>query len=269
MKKVIALLMCIFLAGSMAGCQKKTGDSKDAASEDAATEQIAKADEAEGDMDNMIENGDFSIGQGAWNTYTNGGSATLSVTGEEKQLTISITGVGSVEHGVQVYYDGFGLDSGCKYKLSFDISADTERTAEWRIQLNGGDYHAYVSDKIPISSEVTHVEKEFEMTEASDPLPRLCLNLGMVEGCPADLGEHTVFVDNFELYLMDSSNKAEETEDVAVSDINLNQVGYRINDIKKAVLRGDSFDEEFEVVNVASGKTVYTGKITDEQDNKE
>lgn len=260
MKKAAAWFLTLVMVFAMTGCNKKENDStKEKA--DTKAEATTQAEEVAG-SENMIPNGEFNDGVGKWNVYTNGGSGSLSVNAD-KQLEIKITNPGTLEYAVQAYLDGFALESGCKYTFSFDISASVERTAEWRIQINGGDYHAYVSDKVPLTNEMQHITNTFEMTEASDPAPRLCLNLGKMEGDAEDLGEHSVYVDNFELYLEDASNKVETSEEVKTSDINLDQIGYLPKDTKKAVLRGEEVDSEFEVVNAQTGDSVYSGKVED------
>lgn len=266
MRKVFALFLTVIMVFSLAGCNLKKTDSSeksDKVKTKAVTED--KKDEA-AQQENMIPNGEFNDGVGKWNTYTNGGSASLSVN-SDKQLEIHITDAGTLDYAVQAYLDGFALETGCKYNFSFDISSSVERTGEWRIQINGGDYHAYVSDKVSLTTKMQHITNTFEMTEGSDPAPRLCLNLGMVEGCPENLGEHSVYVDNFELYLMDDSNKVEAAEEVKTPDINVNQIGYLPEDTKKAVLRGDEVDTEFEVVNAETGDSVYKGKVKDTNGN--
>ena len=261
-KVLVAILLSVTMAVSLCACGKQKQEKTEKTTEE-TTQELVKKDEQN---DNMIPNGTFDDGVGKWNTYTNGGSGTLSVNGD-KQLEIHITSVGSVEHAVQAYLDGFALDTGCKYRFSFDVSSSTERVMEWRIQMNGGDYHAYVSDKVTINEEMQHVENTFEMTEGSDPAPRLCLNLGMFEGSPEDLGEHSVYVDNFELYLADDSNKIEDVAEVETKDINLNQVGYQPDDEKKAVLRGEELSTSFTVVKVDTEETVYEGNVTEQRSN--
>ena len=261
MRKWLAWVVCMTLVVGLVGCGKSAKDSSSKTS-DTTEEQLASVS-----SENMIMNGDFSDGTvGKWSTYTNGGDASLSV--KDGEMAIHILKPGTLDYAVQAYYDGFALDSGCMYDFSFDVHSDVDRFGEWRMQINGGDYHAYTSDIVEIKNDVSHVQMEFEMTEASDPAPRLCLNLGMVEGCPSDLGEHTVYVDNFDLHLVDDSNKVADAEEVEKPDVNLNQLGYKTGDIKKAVVRGDDLSgKAFKVVNVDSDETVFEGKLSDEQLN--
>ena len=44
-------------------------------------------------------------------------------------------------------------------------------------------------------------------------------------------------------------------------NIQINQIGYRPDDVKKAVFCGDDIDETFRVVDAASGECVFEGKV--------
>lgn len=228
--------------------------------EEPAQEPEAQEEPQEAANGNMIENADFSAGVGTWTTYLNGGQAELAVN-QDGQLAIKISDVGQLDYSVQAYYDGIKCDTGVKYKFAFDMAVDKPRTVVWRIQLNGGDYHAYFTDTIAAQQELQHYEYELTMEESSDPAPRLCFNVGTYEG-DGDLGSHTVMLDNFEFYVLDDSGKVADAGAVETPDILINQVGYRPDDMKRAVFRGESIGSDFEVVDADSNQSVFTGKIT-------
>lgn len=262
-KRVLAVVTALAMGLTMAGCNGGSSDGT-ATTENLTTEQEAPEEKGE----NLIQNGDFSDGLTNWMIYTNGGTAEQLVTADG-EMEIKVSNPGKLEHAIQPYYDGFALDSGCVYEYSFDVHATTERTLQWRLQLNGGDYHAYVSDVITVNEEVQHVTCTFTMEEESDPAPRLCVNMGMLEGCPEDLGEHSVYFDNFELYMTDDSGKTDSASSVETADINVNQIGYLPEGEKKAVVRsadGSSVSGSFEVVN-ADGEVVYTGELEHAKEN--
>lgn len=263
-KRVLAVGVALMMGLTMAGCKGSASDAT-ATTENLTTEQEASEEKGE----NMIQNGDFSDGLTNWMIYTNGGTAEQLVT-PDGEMEIKVTDPGELDYAIQPYYDGFALESGCVYEYSFDVHATTERTFQWRLQLNGGDYHAYVSDIITVNEEVQHVTCTFTMEEATDPAPRLCINMGMLEDCPADLGEHSVYFDNFELYMTDDSGRSDSGSAAETVDILVNQVGYLPESEKKAVVRSgdaDSVSGSFEVVD-ADGKTVYTGELEASKENE-
>lgn len=257
-KRWLALFMTVAMGLSLAACEKpEAGDGTGDTTVDTAG------------LENMIKNGDFSEDLTNWALYLEGGTATQLVN-DAGEMEIQVSSPGNKEHAIQPYYDGFSLDTGCVYEYSFDVHSTVERTMQWRLQLNGGDYHAYVSDVITVNEEVQHVTCTFTMEETSDPAPRLCVNMGMLEGCPEDLGEHTVYFDNFTLYLIDDSGKVTSDTSANTPNINVNQVGYLPNAKKVAVIRGElgtDISGSFDVVNVESNEVVFTGELEDSKEN--
>ena len=164
---LLAMTMCITMALGLVGCGKAAPEP----AAEAVTEEEPSEEEASDGGTNLLENGDFSNGTDQWFTYCSDGEAALSVT-EDGELDVNISNLGTVEYGVQLYHDGFGLDEGCDYQLSFDAYATVKRPAEMRFQLNGGDYHAYYSEKPTLMLEKQHYDFYFTMNETSDPAPR-------------------------------------------------------------------------------------------------
>lgn len=210
---------------------------------------------------NLISSGDFKEPSSAWRIYTeSGGSADLSIGGGT--LTVKIADPGRVDHAVQLYCDGFEMLEGAKYMFSADISSDVDRYFEWRIQVNGGDYHPYARlENVSIGPEKTRITTEFTMTEPSDPAPRLCFNLGDKDNSQA-LGSHNVYISDLSLVMTDGSNAKKVDTLGESSDINVNQIGYRPQDEKRAVIRDVNKDTGFEVIDKNSGETVLKGSIT-------
>ncbi|NLO40356.1 MAG: glycosyl hydrolase family 9 [Ruminiclostridium sp.] len=211
---------------------------------------------------NLMPGGYFNQLSPKWGTYTESGGDGKIALNTKGQLEVTINSTGSVKHAIQVYCDGFKVLQNAVYKVAFDISSTAARTMEWRVQLNGGDYHAYATEEnIAITAETMHYENTFTMTEASDPAPRFCLNLGFHEA-DGKLPAHTVTVDNVELILLDASKAEVSNTEDEVPSININQVGYRTDDKKTAIFRDSSLDTTFEVVDVKTGKAVFSGKVS-------
>ncbi|MCR5586198.1 MAG: glycoside hydrolase family 9 protein [Lachnospiraceae bacterium] len=251
------------------GCQANTGSDKGKKGSE------KKEESSVNNADNLIKGGDFTDGKGNFSLYTNGGKADMDVN-EDGELQLDITGIGGVEHGVQVFYDGFKIYKGGKYKLEFDVHSTIERDFDWRIQINGGDYHAYADGTITANEEVQHVESEFTMEEDSDPAPRFCFNLGLVKSIKdtgkrsADLGEHSMMFDNISLVVVDDSSMIKPEEGPEISQVKINQLGYLEDSEKVAVFSDlDEADDSFSVVNTETDETVFEGEITDRTENKD
>ncbi|WP_459477504.1 glycoside hydrolase family 9 protein [Clostridium saccharoperbutylacetonicum] len=209
---------------------------------------------------NLITNGNFDTDLAGWGNFTtNGGEG--EVTFEDGELKAQVNNCGDEQYSMQVYYDGFKMYKNAKYRLEFDVSSTINRTIDYRIQLNGGDYRSYVDGQVKISKDVQTVSKEFTMTEKNDPSPRLAFNIGKVAGETPEA--HSIKIDNVKLILLDDTGADMQDEKPKVEQkIVLNQVGYKPDDKKKVVFRAETKDRKFRVVSTATKEVVYEGEIT-------
>lgn len=267
-KKITSLVLVGAMVLGMAGCGKKEDvtTTEEVTSEAAEEVTEEKTEEVAEDDGNLLTNGDLSQGDKDFSMYTNGGIATMKVNKDE-QLQIDIKKVGGVEHGVQIYQDGFALNKNAEYKMSFDISSTYERDLDVRFQLNGGDYHAYHAETVHATPEVQHIEFTFVMEEESDPAPRMCFNMGYTASMEAagvdkaSVEEHTVLLDNMRLECTDDSNAEAATIGVEAPKIKVNQLGYEPKAMKTAIF-SDLSDEYYQVINVDSGDVAYEGTMS-------
>lgn len=198
--------------------------------------------------------GDFMV-------YTNGGTSDLA--NENGQLVFHISNCGDLDYANQAYRDGFSLTEGCAYNFSFDITCDIERSLEYRIQLNGGDYHAYVSERVSVGPEKQHISAAFTMTEPTDPAPRIAFNAGIAPEMSGDPGEHSIFIDNLELTVTDASGAvSDETDDGAVRTAFV-QAGLRPEDKKYAVVFDENPGGSFALIRENNGETVFEGELSE------
>ncbi|MGN0435895.1 MAG: glycoside hydrolase family 9 protein [Wujia sp.] len=283
-KKATAVVLSAALMLSMVACGKKTDDkstptdagvASDSDAGDASDETTEFVDdgiwettesEDSDEQNSKSENGDRIINldfdnnstQG-FTTYTNGGI--FKLTAEDGRLVAAVSSTGTVAHGCQIYWDGFEMLMNCEYTVSFDVSCDIERQLEWRIQINGGDYHAYAGDYIDIGPEVNHVSMDFVMNETSDPAPRFVFNFGKVDAM-GEVGAHNIYFDNVVVEIKDNSN-AQMIEKIPTPiQVKVNQIGYAPDDTKLAVITS-SADTKFKVVNVDTDEVVYVAPLGD------
>ena len=280
-KRVLALLMVFCMCATVVACGSKqtvaetpatevveeaavaeTG-AEEAATEEATEEAVDPAKENIVGM-NLLSNGDFSEGTANWGAYiTKGGAGAFEVVDGVGQYKITATG--TEDYSMQLYYDEFPLKIGGVYEFAFDISSDMPRVGSARIQLNGGDYKGYVEGTFDITEEMQRISYTFTMDD-TDPLPRLCFNLGTPKGMDYYTEKHTVFLDNIEVTLVDASNIVEvETVDLSV-DCNLNQVGFLPDGKKTVTINSANPGSEFDIVD-ESGAVVYTGILSDAYDD--
>ena len=207
---------------------------------------------------NIISNGSFDGGTSGWSTYKqSGGSCSLGT--ENGQLALKISSVGTLNYSVQVGYDIVPLYQNGVYHLSYDISCTTDRFIEGMIQQNGGTYQAYTWKGISLTSEPQKVDYQFTMEAETDIMAKLVFNCG-TQG--EDLPEHTIYLDNVSLELVDDSQVDYEAFMPYEPDILTNQVGYVPDSTKTAVFRDVTSETEFSVLNADTNETVYTGTLT-------
>lgn len=213
--------------------------------------------------DNLISNSTFSSGTSGWGMYKeSGGAATLST--EDGKLALHVTNTGKLTYSVQLNYDIIPLYKNGVYHLSYEISSDTDRYVEGMIQQNGGTYQSYTWKGLNLTSEPQKVDYEFTMKADTDIMSKMVFNCGN-EG--EELGEHTIYLDNVVLELVDDSQVDYSEIRAYEPPIVINQVGYRPNAEKVAVFRGITDETEFSVVNAETEEVVYTGELYGETNN--
>ena len=191
--------------------------------------------------------------------YTNGGDCAIS--NVDGALAVDIAKCGSLDYANQVYWDGFALLQGCEYTYSFDISSDMDRQVEYRLQLNGGDYHAYRADRIQVGAEVTHVEADWTMTEDSDPAPRLVFNMGFMDDMSGDPGPHRVLIDNISLTVKNADNAVAVESAPELPQVAVSQIGYLPSESypKDVIVREDSEGGTFSIIDADTDAVVFEG----------
>ena len=181
---------------------------------------------------NIISNGTFESTTG-WSTYReSGGQAALST--DNGRLALTISSVGTKNYAVQTYYDIVPLYQNGVYHLSYEISSSTDRYVEGLIQQNGGSYQVYTWKGIDVTSEPQTVDYTFTMTAETDVMTKLVFNCGY-QG--KELPQHTIYLDNVVLELVDDSNVDYTAFMPYEPDIMTNQIGYRPDSEKIAVFR--------------------------------
>lgn len=133
---------------------------------------------------NYVVNGDFTVAEdlndnAGWIFLTaEGGVGSAQIA--NGRMDITMTAAGSQNHSIQLVQPNIPIVRGGTYKLTFDASADEERTVIVDVTgLDARSWTRYMSDtKITVGPETKSYEFEFTMTEADDAEARLEFNLG-------------------------------------------------------------------------------------------
>lgn len=216
---------------------------------------------------NIISNSTFESGTSGWGTYKESGGA-CSLGTENGALALKVSSVGKVNYAVQVFYDIIPLYQNGVYRLKYDIWSSTDRFIEGMIQQNGGTYQAYTWKGLSLTSTPQTVDYEFTMDEETDIMAKLVFNCGIQEKYEGELPEHTIYIDNVSLELVDDSAVDYGGILPDENSINVNQLGYRPDSAKKAVLRNvNSAPTSFEILDANTGASVYTGSKIEMKQN--
>ena len=209
-------------------------------------------------IDDHFEDGEDFL----WGTYSNGGLFELYT--ENGEMVVDISKTGTLDYSTQVSRDDFELNQGGVYECSFTIRSDIDRAFEWRFQINGGDYHAYYKEyAVEIGPEPQRISATFTMEEENDDMPRFCFNLGRFDGM--DNTSHKVYIDDFNLTLVDASNAKAPKEEEKPMALKINQVGYKPGDKKKVVATTSEKVTAFSICDAETGEVVYEGTFADER----
>lgn len=202
----------------------------------------------------LIKNGTVEQGTDYWGIYEES-PAEASLDSEDEEILYKIESVGEDTYHIQGTYAGLRLIEGNKYRLSVDMRASEQRDAEIRIQKDASPYTGYMHEEISLGTEMKNYTFEFEMEEPTDPVSKLCFNLGNV-GDAEEIGSHTVYVDNLSLLDLDGGGGEETEEDT----IHVNQVGYLPGESKLTVLAGDA--DMYEILD-EKGESVYSSTFAE------
>ena len=205
----------------------------------------------------LISNGTFESGTSGWGTYKeSGGACSLSTDGG--RLALKVTSTGKLTYSVQMYYDIIPLYQNGVYRLKYDISSTQNRYVEGMIQQNGGTYQAYTWKGLSIGPNPTSVDYTFTMEAETDIMAKLVFNCGLEEVDGGALPEHTIYLDNVSLELVDDSAVDYGANRPYEASILTSQLGYIPDARKTAVVRGNA--DSFSVINKATGQAVITNR---------
>ncbi|HAG12825.1 MAG TPA: glycosyl hydrolase family 9, cellulase [Ruminococcus sp.] len=217
--------------------------------------------------ENLVTNSTFDTGTTDWGIYKQtGGACTLGT--EDGKLALKITGLGDVNYSVQVFYDIVPLYKNGKYHVHYEVSSTVDRFVEGMIQQNGGTYQAYTWKGMDLKAGETKVmDYNFVMEQDSDIMAKLVFNCGFQENDPDLAVPHTIYLDNVSIELVDDSQVDYSGTRPYEPPIVTNQIGYRTNDKKTAVIRGENAPAAFQVVNADTNEVVYNGTASDAVSN--
>lgn len=181
----------------------------------------------------------------SWTLQTSDANASVTPTFDHQEISVVYPGTSLAS--AQLYRDGVPFLKGSHYVLTASITSTIARNVEVEF-VNADTGEVYAKHSVMIQGE-TPIRLEFTMNNADQWNGRLVFNVGNDNSKEMN-NEHTITISTIRL------------RNTTLSDntIKVNQIGYAVNNTKKAIFpynQGDMFD----VVNVDTKEIVYTGPI--------
>ena len=156
---------------------------------------------------NLISNGDFSEGKEPWFSYADGGDQSqLVIAVVDGKLQAEIGSAGTEAYHRQVINEGFVIQQGAKYKLSFKAKADKSRKLGigigWLSETY--DWTGYYGNQVDLTSDEQLFEFEFVAGEDSNNNVRISLDMGNLGG--ADDANNMITISEVSLMNIGTSN---------------------------------------------------------------
>ncbi|EFM08473.1 glycoside hydrolase family 16 [Paenibacillus curdlanolyticus YK9] len=135
---------------------------------------------------NLLKNGSFANGTDGWFSYAAVDSNQLTIAALNGKLQASIGTVGDNPWDRQVIQEGFNIQQGSKYTLSFRAKADTPRKLGlgigWVDVPANYAWHGYFGDQIDLTTTEQTFTFTFNATTESYPNSRISFDMGNIPG---------------------------------------------------------------------------------------
>ncbi|HEY9061342.1 MAG TPA: discoidin domain-containing protein [Pseudobacteroides sp.] len=161
---------------------------------------------------NLLSNGDFSLGTNLWFHYAHSGAAG-SGTVENGVYKMIISNPGTAPWHTGIGQTNFSLVSGKTYKVSFDARSTLNRTMVTSIH-NSSSYVNYLYQEVPLTNTMTSYSYYFVMN-TSDTSSRIAFDTGSGNTIPS----HDIYIDNVVIQEVVGSTPATTPQPTPTSSI--------------------------------------------------
>lgn len=210
------------------------------------------------ETENLIKDSSFEDSKAKyWGVVRNDGSSAKIAVNDGK-LAFNVTKLGTQSYSLQLWHESVPIYQNGVYRLSYEISSTVDRSLNVNVQQISGSYQNYTSKELNVTSETQIIDYTFTMEHKTDVEARLIFHCGYPG---ASLPEHTIYIDNVVLELIDDSNVDYDSALPFEADILTDQVGYKPDGDKIAIFRNITDETEFSVVNADTAEVVYTGEL--------
>lgn len=125
----------------------------------------------------MVINGGFDDGLNSWSQWSNTGTASTREV-SDGSYKISISSAGDNDWDLQLSQAGMKMIAGNRYRISFRVWAQTERTITVRVNMTVPPHSAWYSKVVSINNKPETYVYEFIMTDQNDDNARIEFDFG-------------------------------------------------------------------------------------------
>ncbi|TYP76398.1 carbohydrate binding domain-containing protein [Paenibacillus methanolicus] len=143
---------------------------------------------------NLLHNGDFASGTEGWFSYAAGDASQLAIAAEGGKLQVAIGNVGDYPWDRQVINEGFAIQQGSRYTLTFKAKAGTPRKLGlglgWVDVAANYEWHGYFGQQADLTTEEQLYTFTFDATAESYRNARISFDMGNISG--GNAGQTTI-----------------------------------------------------------------------------
>lgn len=139
--------------------------------------------------ENLIKNGDFSLGMDDWNAAISGGEATYSFI--NNKAVFDITDVGSEDWHIQLKQSGLVFEQDKTYQVKMKITSSVDRTVKMSYMSTSYDWYGGADIQL-LAGETKEIDTTFMMSKPTDQAADFVLSMGYMENLAVNPGEITI-----------------------------------------------------------------------------
>ncbi|MBB3108849.1 beta-glucanase (GH16 family) [Paenibacillus phyllosphaerae] len=145
---------------------------------------------------NLLHNGDFAQGTDGWFSYSAGDPSQLAIAAEGGKLRASIGTVGDNAWDRQVINEGFAIEEGSRYTITFKAQASTARKMGigigWVDVAANYEWHGYFGQQIDLTTEEQTFTFTFDAAADGYSNSRISFDMGNILGGNAGQTDITI-----------------------------------------------------------------------------
>lgn len=157
---------------------------------------------------NLIGNGDFSKGTEGWQSYASGDPSQIAINAVNRKLQAVIGSAGANPWDRQVINEGFAIQQGARYTITFKAKAEKNRKLGigigWVDVEKNYEWHGYFGQQADLTTEEQVFSFTFDAADAGYANSRISFDMGNLSG--ENDGQNTITISEVSLVNIGPAN---------------------------------------------------------------